>query len=189
MTPARKKERYSHSKICFLIDGSGFGSEDQQDSDDGWQGDAAGRQNQSEFSEWSAETLAALLYPRGGSEEASIDTKEILGELRGFRSLALGRTGWGRDEIIAVHDQVTLDDFLERGVETPEDVSKVLEQLQGGEEDVVRQLNTLKDALAEERESKDELDKFNSSISRFVRKGLDKENRYNECHKNTGTHS
>ena len=169
----------------FLIDGSGFGSEEQQDSDDGWQGDNAGRQDQSEFSEWSAETLAALLYPRGGSEEASIDTKEILGELRGFRSLALGRTGWSRDEIIAVHDQVALDDFLERGVETPEDISRVLEQLQGAEEDVTRELNILKDALAEEREAKEELDKFNSSISRFIRKGLDKENRYNECQKNT----
>ena len=162
----KQRESFPFDNL-FLIDGSGFGGEDRQD--------------QREFSKWSAETLSMLLYPRGQDRHGSIDTNEILGELRGYRSMALGRAGWEPEEIVAVQDQVILDDSVERGLESSEDVSKVLGQLESGDEDVRNQLGNLMVALDEEEEAERELEKFNSRWYRRVGGGrLERENRVKE---------
>ena len=151
----------------FLIDGSGFGGEDRQD--------------QGEFSKWSAETLAMLLYPKGRDRHGDIDTNEILGELRGYRSMALGRAGWNPDELVAVHDQVVLDESIERGLDSSEDVNAVLGQLRGDEEDVQSQLRSLSTSLDDEKEAERDLEIYNSRWYRRALGGrLEKENRFKE---------
>lgn len=170
----------------FLIDGSGFGgsTETNNQSNDEQRRNSAPFQKENDFSEWSANTLASLLYPRG-EEEGSIDTVEILDNIRTYRNLALGRTGWTRDEIISVQDQMALDDFMKKKIQTPEPVSEVRKRLQSGEEDVTQQLETLRQALEDEKDAKEELDKHKSSIIRFINKGIDKESKYEDCVKNT----
>ena len=154
----------------FLIDGSGLGG-------DAW---LILGQDQSEFSRWSAETLSTLLCFRAQqTEDTIIDVNEILNEVRGYRSLALVRTGWTKDEIIAVQDQMELEDFLEKPKHTPEEVSRILNQLRGVDEDIQGQLNAYRRALDEEREAKNDLAKFNSSITRFFRTPSDIELRCN----------
>ena len=165
-TSLEQREAFPFDNL-FLIDGSGFGGEDRQD--------------QSEFSRWSADTLFTLLYPRGRDRHGNIDTNEILSEIRGYRNLALGRTGWTPEEIIAVQDQVTLDDAVERGLESSEEVRQVLEELEGEDEDARRQLENLETALGEEREAELDLERYNSRWYRRTLGGRqEKENRFAE---------
>ncbi len=166
----KQREAFPFDNL-FLIDGSGFGGEDRQD--------------QREFSKWSAETLSMLLYPKGQDRHGSIDTNEILGELRGYRSIALGRAGWNPEEIIEVQDQVVLNSLVEIGLDSglaSEDVKRVLRQLKSGDEDVRKQLEGMIVALDDEEDAKGELEKFNSRWYRRVGGGrLERENRLKEA--------